>query len=259
MLHPIKFETAYTFAEVVEIGRQIKNDDFYEDDDCYGTPYFAERIANASWARNMLEISESRHLEEIFKKATFTLDRNSFNEEPQDSIFLVSPGVRNKLREQVKQFDAWCREQDGDPFSDFPRKLFQQLFDEGVLDWMIRSKRSNYELRGCIWCGRWFEPVIVRRGRFCSPSCRKRFNNARISADPSVRMFRCVDCQENRPLEEFSGLIKVSFGAECLIRPFDATGAYPNPYLCIRHVLENAPKWKRYVEPFVTESLKENV
>lgn len=262
MLSTILAETAFTLPEVAQLGDQLSftwPDDGSEREDaskeklnvlCYA-------ICHATWVRSWLNLEDFRKLDTIFKSAKFALERNSITDDEDKAIIAVSPGVQSGLRERVATFLTFKDEPDF--YNRFPFELFYEMFVEGVLDWLIRSKRANYELRGCIWCGRWFEPTIARRGRFCGFQCRKRFNNARVSADTSVRTFKCYACDDARPLEEFSGLCLLT-DAQCMITHVtEHMDDASMRYLCIRHVLETAPRWKRYIEPFITESLKETL
>lgn len=75
-------------------------------------------------------------------------------------------------------------------------ELFVSMLREGLVEWTLRANGDGYEIRRCAYCGTWFTPQSKARSRFCKYSCRKAFNNLRVTGDRDVTTFPCPSANE---------------------------------------------------------------
>jgi hypothetical protein len=212
-------------------------------------------IANATWVGRLIDADMLATIEGYLREAPLLVRRNAF----AGTVTLATPGVLNGLKDRaLKEQRDRERETDGE-FSTVSTKTFAAMLREGIVDWTVRTAADgDYEVRSCTQCGKWFEPQLKSRSRFCSPKCRKDFNNLRNSAHDDVTMFKCGGCGENRPMDEFAGLrFEDSKGKTATPLRMGRYTRGGKRLCCVECVRTRYPEWRRYIAPM--ESLSERV
>lgn len=261
-------ETAYSFLEVLrqaEAERDELDEGCYMEDHPVSEPIqrawdTASRtllLANAIWVRRLVSAELNTTIQGYINETPLHLQRNPFS----GAATLVTPGVSNGLRERVTESERNSEEQSEGRFSTVGPIVFLEMLREGVLDWSLRTAtEEGYEVRCCAQCGRWFEPSLKGRSRFCSDKCRKTFNNLRNS-DSDRASFECKGCAQSRPMEEFAGL-RFEDNERKTATPL-RMGSYgygnPDNLCCVSCVRDKYPEWRRYIAPMETLSERASV
>lgn len=248
-------ETAFNVTEVMQYARILEEDldmaDVRDEVDLNEIVRFWETLGNAVWIPRLMSTERQRRLESLFAATPLTLQRNPLMAR-EDSISAVTPGVTTDLRQRVAaEIDRLALTSNGRYGAFGSQKLWSEVEREGAVDFALRSVRPNFELRGCASCGKWYEPQLTNRGRFCSADCRKRFNNLKHSKKEDQKFFACAWDGKMHSMEEFSGLHS---GPEEHPVSILRIGNYtPNreTMWCISCVEENEPLWVRYIAPLV--------
>lgn len=208
-------------------------------------------VANATWVARLIDSDILATIEGYLKKTPLHLQRNAF----AGTVTLSTPGILDGLRDRVSAAKSKSEVSTEGQYSTVGPELYHAMLVEGVLDWTVRTAADEgYEVRCCAECGKWFEPQLKARSRFCSPSCRKFFNNLRNS-DHSIATFECNGCEETRSMEDFSGL---QFWAlsDRAITPLRMCRYRQSARKCCLHCVRSShQEWRRYIAPM--ESLSE--
>lgn len=252
-------ETAFSFVDVLSEGVDIENEiditlsgEFNSKaEQALDRMRSIERIANGTWARRLINSELAEVIQSYLKGAQLVLRRNPFSGETA----LVTPGVLNELRNRVAATKRQSIDSSDGAFDAITQALYEEVVREGIVEWALRSEGDDYEVRRCAYCGKWFEPQLKGRSRFCSVKCRKGFNNLR-SSDGDASSFGCALCLAKKPMDEFSGL--TSEDPEGKTATPLRMGRYSpraNNLCCVSCVRESHPEWRRYLAPM--ESLAE--
>ncbi len=208
-------------------------------------------IAHAMWVPKVMSGAKFDALQVELESRPLTLVRDLFARDPEQLYSARTAAARSDVRDRV--MNNWCFAGDDARLTDMA--LFVEVCREGIVDWAVNSTRPNYEVRRCPWCGRWFEPQLSGRSRFCSgPRCRQEFNNARQSAQESVRSFDCDVCTGRVPLEEYAGLHRTEDPWEIESRidtPLYIGRVREAEAVCVRCVRAHYPEWAKYVSTIV--------
>lgn len=212
------------------------------------------RIGNATWVPRLIDSDMLAAIEGFLKETPLYVRRNAYAR----SVTLVTPGVLNGLKDKVQVQIAENESRTDGQYPTVGVDTYGEMVREGVVDWTIRTAADeDYELRGCAQCGKWFEPTLKARSRFCSTKCRKEFNNLRNGAGADYATFTCAGCEESRPMEEFAGLsftVKDSPVTPLRIAKYALAG---KDMCCVHCVRAKYKEWRRYIAPM--ETLSERV
>ncbi len=245
--------TAFTVTEVMGHARSLSHDlgeAEYRGRDLWDIVEFWERLGNAAWVPRLLDIPRQKRLDSLIAQAPLSLHR-SMHSPREESITAVTPGVLNSLRERINDKMAEVDERNSPYIGLSDAKLWQELEQEGAVDYLFKSVRSNFELRGCAQCGRWYEPQLANRGRFCSGECRKRFNNVRNSVKEEVKNFTCNCCNDTRSMDQFSGLLFEASTDEISPLRIGPFRYHSESQWCLECVESQHKEWARYIAPLV--------
>jgi hypothetical protein len=256
-------ETAVSFAQLLNQTRDEREliDEYFHDEpvdpNAVAAWHRTERIlqiANGTWVRSLIDSDLAGVIEQQLTKSALRVHRNPY----AGSVAIVTPGVLERLADRIET-DRHAREADSDgQYSAVTPATFDAMIAEGIIDWVIRTGAdADYEVRACALCGKWFEPQLKARSRFCSPKCRKNFNNLRGS-DAHAARFTCGSCATERSMDEFAGLRFVE-SAKDTASPLRITRYLfdDETLCCVACVRCNFPEWRRYLAPM--ESLNERV
>jgi len=257
--------TAFTVAEVLQHARLLESDlddvagDFDASeprDDLKALREIVEfwtLVGNSAWVPRLLDIPRQWRLKKLIEETPLYLHRNPLASR-EESISAVSPGIVGNLRERVTEhINKGFETSEGRYVSVSDLALWEELAREGSVDYAFRSVRPGFEIRVCAQCGKWYEPQLSNRSRFCSQDCRKRFNNIRNSAREEVKNFTCKLCGQKRSMELFSGLRYSDDESEDIISPLRIAkySFYPEDRCCTDCVQSRHPEWARYIAPLV--------
>lgn len=122
----------------------------------------------------------------------------------------------------------------------------ERRFAQPLLDLLVRANSSDFRLRRCLQDGRWFIPEKRSgRSRFCSTSCRNRFNYR--SRDLKMT-FRCVLCVGSYSISSFSGIVIEHPLPQDIARYKPILGCVDDPgSVCERCILDVVPAFAGYV------------
>lgn len=107
-------------------------------------------------------------------------------------------------------------------------------------------------------CGKWYEPQLSNRSRFCSTDCRKRFNNQKHSKREEQRSFVCAWRGETHPIDHFSGLVHTDGDQPVTPLRIGALRSYSDKLWCLECVEKEQPLWARYIAPLVEARASQN-
>lgn len=247
-------ETAFNVTEVMQHAHGLEDDlceAEHTGETLWAIVHFWELLGNAAWVPRLMDIQRQRRLEALIAATPLSIYRNPLVPR-EESISAVTPGVVNALRERVAKSLADSYDRSSGQYRALgDEKLWAELEGEAAVDFTFRSVLSNFELRGCAMCGKWYEPQLSNRGRFCGPECRKRFNNLRNSKKEEQRTFKCASHSETSGMELFSGLVQSRSAADAT--PLRIGRYYPlsEDLLCLDCVERAHPEWARYIAPLV--------
>lgn len=208
-------------------------------------------VAHGTWVPRRIDATLSAFIETRLAETPLYARRNAFSGDPM----LVTCGVTEGLRDQVQELRRQRGAETEGEFYTITSQLYVAMLREGLVEWMLHAADQGYELRRCAQCGHWFTPQLKARSRFCNPHCRKTFNNLRASAKRDVTTFICKVCDEERPMDDFSGLRVPHDGFNDdsrLMMCAYATGLDAIPLCCIHCVRDRFPEWRRYIAPMET-------
>jgi hypothetical protein len=254
-------ETAFSFVELLQqTDRERDELDEYFNDYPVGKEVEAAwaqtqkvlLVANATWVPRLIDSEMLVAVEAYLRDTPLIVRRNAF----AGTVTFASPGVLTGLRDKVNTQRAASEQESRGQHSTVGPSVYAEILREGLVDWTVRTASPDgYEVRSCSECGKWFEPQLKLRSRFCSSECRKKFNNRRNSTDESVTQFVCGGCKQRRPLDEFAGLRFDD--PQRAVTPL-RMGKYTfiDEILCCLHCVRSSyPEWRRYIAPM--ESLSE--
>jgi hypothetical protein len=248
----VQIATAFTLTEVLQFGRLLHGDLVeaeHNGDDLWNVVHLLADVGHSVWVPRLLTVSDQRRLDSLFHEAHLVLHRNPLATR-EESVSLITPGVANDLRSRVAS--AIYEGSDSGQYQSFSDLgLWEEVLREAAVDWSFRAIRTNFEVRGCAMCGRWFEPQLANRSRFCGTSCRKQFNNIRTSGRDHVKAFTCESCDRQLSMDLFSGL--QNSHEDDAVTPL-RIGRYMaslNNLRCVACVQAKNPEWARYISPIV--------
>jgi hypothetical protein len=206
----------------------------------------AVRIANATWVGRLIDSEMATTIESYLAATPLHVRRNAF----AGTVTLATPGVSDGLRDKA------LKEQRASERYTVSPETYRAMLSEGVVEWSIRTaSEDGYEVRQCAQCGNWFEPQLKDRSRFCSPKCRKTFNNVRNSGHDDLTNFTCGGCGERRGMDEFAGLEFEGADNTKTATPLRISRYRLANLCCVDCVRTRYPEWRRYIAPM--ESLIE--
>jgi predicted RNA-binding Zn-ribbon protein involved in translation (DUF1610 family) len=210
-------------------------------------------IANATWVGRIVDSDLLAVIERHLEETPLTVRRNAF----AGTVTLATPGVLGGLKDKVAKEQRESEEATQGRYSSVQPDTWRAMMREGLVDWTVRTAADqDYEVRRCTSCGKWFEPQLKSRSRFCSPKCRKEFNNLRNSGREDVTSFLCAGCGETRSMDDFAGLRFASDEDKTATNL--RMGRYTrggDDMCCVECVRTKYPEWRRYIAPM--ESLSE--
>jgi hypothetical protein len=249
-------ETAFSFLEVLQqTEREREELDYFMEDhpvaegvlQGWADTEKALRIANATWARRLIDSDMLAIIEGYLKATPLQVRRNAF----AGTATLATPGLLSGLRDKVASERRNMEQNAGGQFSTVAPQTYLEMLAEGLVDWALRTAADeSYEVRGCTQCGKWFEPALKSRSRFCSDKCRKTFNNIRSSTDSDISNFVCAGCGTSRPMEEFAGLrFEDTEGKTATPLRISRYMLGAEDLCCVPCVRSSHPEWRRYIAP----------
>lgn len=243
-------ETAFSVIEVIQFARALGgelSDDGIESPDHWEIVLFWELLSNAVWVPRLMDAPRQRRLENLISTTHLQLHRNPLMPR-EEAVSAVTPGATNDLRQRVSNCISERAESTGrDALADL--KIWAELEREAAIDFAFRSVRPNFELRACAECGTRFEPQLSNRGRFCRTECRKRFNNARNSAQSEG--FTCAICEIGKGMDLFSGLAWTAENDAVSPLRMEAYHSKRQSRCCTDCVVREHREWARYIAPLV--------
>jgi hypothetical protein len=244
--------TAFTLTEVLQFGRLLHGDlaeAEYQGETLWNIVHLLADVGNSVWVPRLLTVSDQKRLDMLFHEAHLVLHRNPLAPR-EESVSLITPGVGNELRSRVAL--AIDESNERGQYRGFSNaELWEEVLREAAVDWSFRAIRTNFEVRGCAMCGRWFEPQLANRSRFCSTACRKQFNNIRTSGRDHVKSFTCESCERNLGMDLFSGLHNEREDDSVTPLRIGRYLASLNNLRCVDCVQTHNPEWARYISPIV--------
>lgn len=246
--------TAFGFIETMQLVRHLRGeleDAEHHEGPLWETVQFWQVLANAIWVPRIMDIARQKRLEKLMSEATLTLHRNPLVSR-EESITAITPGILNQLRDRIATSMAEQEVGTGGQYSALADvELWHELECEAAIDYLFKSVQPSFEVRGCAQCGKWYEPVLANRGRFCSAECRKRFNNLRASnKDELLKSFECANCEQTLSMDAYSGLRE--FDPNDSVSPLRISKfEFGSGRWCADCVAEHRPEWKRYVAPII--------
>jgi hypothetical protein len=174
-------------------------------------------------------------------------------------VTLVTPGVLNGLKERVQAQRVASQQGSEGRLRAVDSTTYYEMLREGLVDWAIRTAADeDYELRGCAQCGKWFEPTLRARSRFCSVRCRKSFNNFRNGSGAEYADFVCSGCGQTRSMEkEYAGLRFLAPTNPVTPLRIARYSLGVGDMCCVDCVRTTHKQWRRYIAPM--ESFSERV
>lgn len=247
-------ETAFKVTEVMQYARVLDGDmtdSESESEALWEIVHFWALLGNTVWVPRLMDIQRQQRLEQLVAATPLKLYRNQLLPR-EESVSAVTPGVTNGLRDRVRDSIYKVVANSNGQYSSVTDKgLWKELEGEAAVDFTFRSVRPNFELRGCAFCGRWYEPLLSNRGRFCGIDCRKRFNNLKHSKKDDQRTFQCAWDGQTHSMELFSGLVHQA--EDDLVTPLriGRYSSYSDNLWCIDCVERERPEWTRYIAPLI--------
>jgi hypothetical protein len=211
-----------------------------------------DRVAHATWNSDFLSSRDREHLAAFYADYRVQIAPRVGSRPGEGSLELVTPAVGlGLLTRRDADIATSRRSTDYHGYDGVSRSVYVEVAKEGIFDWTVRAQASGFELRRCHKCAKWFTPVRANRARFCSDTCRSRFNAPLPKGSIDFSTFACAQCGLERERNEFSGLIsRETYGESELDPGIDlAMSSYPygkKPW-CVPCVLDHRPQWRRYV------------
>jgi hypothetical protein len=251
-------ETAYSFVDLL-----TQTEDEREELDMYiGDPPVPEvaasmwdltekviLIANATWVARLIDSEMLATIERYLNETSLVVRRNAF----AGTVTLATPGVLGGLRDKVLKEQRENLTRSEGRFSTVTSKTYEEMVREGLVHWTVRTAADEgYEVRQCPQCAKWFEPLLKARSRFCSPKCRKGFNNLSTSSH-EANNFECAECDDCCSMQEFSGL-RFESDAQKGATPLRIThySHRSKEQCCVECVRTKYKEWRRYIAPMET-------
>jgi len=259
---PARISTAFTIAEVVDEARHLAIDLNARDEvpgEWTDIPRLTQAIAQGVWVPQFLDDPIVRSQIDAAISQTPLKIKFDYLAPAGEQVQAVTPGVLTNLRDRV---DTAMRKANQNPDWEWVRyagltrvpfedlKLWREFLSEGIIDFIFRRSLPGFELRQCPApeCGRWFEPQLAKRGRFCSAACRFKFNNIRQNKDKG--QFTCRDCNRRLTCDFFAGLEYAVSDDVSDLEPSTFSGDEIPLQVCVDCVAKHHREWLAYIAPF---------
>jgi hypothetical protein len=247
-------ETAFNVTDAMQYARALSGDLFdaeVEPGPLWDIATFWELLGNAVWVPRLMSIQRQHRLEKLIAATPLSVYRDPLAPRAE-SVSAITPGVTNGLRERVAAaVNEAVLDSNGQYSSISDIALWNEIEREAAVDFAFRSVRANFEIRGCASCGKWYEPQLSNRSRFCSTDCRKRFNNQKHSKRDDQRSFVCAWRGETVPIDHFSGLVHEDGDQPVTPLRIGHFKSYSDKMWCLDCVEKDQPLWSRYIAPLV--------
>ena len=250
----VNVSTAFSLTEVLQHGRALRADlvEAEENDaELWSIVNLLQNVANSVWVPRLMTVADQRQLDALCNETHLTVHRNALAPR-EESVSLITPGLANDLRVRVAAEISASIERSGDLYHGLSdRALWAEVLREAAVDWAFRAVRSGFEIRGCAQCGRWYEPQLANRSRFCTTDCRKKFNNLRAAKQKAYQTFHCGGCGRDLSMNAFSGLHREH--KDDTVTPLRIQRYIPliKGMRCLECVQDKNPEWNRYIAPLL--------